>query len=85
MEVTSRIRCMRGVDTTSLVLTGSITGSVKLWDIKCGKLVRNLERFHDGVLCLDLCQLQSAPGEAPVFLAAGGSEDRTAKVRCILT
>jgi WD40 repeat protein len=85
MEVIFRIRCMRGVDRASLLLTGDIYGSVKLWDIKCGKLVRDLERFHDRVLCLDICQLQSAPGEEPVFLAAGGSEDRTAKVRCMLT
>jgi hypothetical protein len=76
---------MRGVDRTSLLLTGSITGSVKLWDIKCGKLVCNLERFHDCVLCLDVCQLRSVPGEEPVVLAAGGSEDHTAKVRCMLT
>jgi WD40 repeat protein len=82
MEVKSQIRCMRGVDRTSLLLTGSITGSVKLWDITCGRLVRDLERFNGGVLCLDL---QSAPGEKRVFLAAGGSKDHTAKVRCILT
>ncbi|KIM25419.1 hypothetical protein M408DRAFT_331180 [Serendipita vermifera MAFF 305830] len=83
IEVPSRIRCMRAVDGTPLLLTGSINGSVRLWDIAKGELVRELEGFHDGILCLDALKSSrsSEDGcEGPVIWAVGGSSDCTAKI-----
>jgi WD40 repeat protein len=74
---------MRAVDRTHLLLTGSINGSVKLWDIEHGVLVHDMDGFHDGVLCLDFYQLRASPVDGkgkPTFLAVGGSGDCTAKV-----
>jgi len=87
MKVSSPVRCMRAVDHTPWLLTGSIDGSVKLWDIKRGELLRDLNGFHSRVLCLDVCRSSRPPEEGgkeqePAILAVGGSEDCTAKVCC---
>lgn len=75
---------MRAINDTNLLLTGSLDGSVKLWDIERGELVRNLEGFQDAVICLDVCRSSSKDSEEPTIFAVAGSRDCTAKVHYFL-
>ena len=84
MEITARIRCMRAIDCTPLLLTAFVNGTVKLWNLEQGECVRDLEGFHDGVLCLDVYRATASDFREATIFGVGGGGDYTAKVDTFL-
>lgn len=75
MKVTSGVRCLRAISGSSQLLSGSRDGSVRLWDIQAGTLIKELSSFADGVFCLD-----AGYDDKGGLIGVGGSMDCSGRV-----
>jgi WD40 repeat protein len=75
MQVPSGVRCLRAINGSSQLLSGSRDGSVKLWDIQAGILLKDLSSFSDGVFCLD-----AGYDDKGSLVGVGGSMDCSGRV-----
>jgi WD40 repeat protein len=75
MQVPSGVRCLRAINGSSQLLSGSRDGSVRLWDIQTGTLLKGLPCFADGVFCLD-----AGYDDKGNLVAVGGSMDSSGRV-----
>lgn len=77
INLPSRLRRLRPVDNTSLLVTGSRDGHVQIWDIQVGSMVYALDGFAAPVSCLEI--ERGVQKEQPRF-AVGGSMDHSARI-----
>jgi F-box and WD-40 domain protein CDC4 len=69
---TSTVRCLRVLHNRPIAVSGSRDGTLRVWDVRRGRMLRVLAGHADSVRALDVCGNR----------AVSGSYDRTCRVRC---